>query len=1101
MTPDDTITAAARILAELFPPNPIKHGLHIRNERRAQGQEPKKHVATLDEMPVTLDLISKHLTGELEYTSPRGHTRPALALGYLPAILDGELEVTTAGVIDIDWKDYQAREDPLGDLEADMTRLKNAAAALGLVVYLERSSRGKGWHVWLFAAEPIPIRLMRAALEGIVAGADLTIGKTETYPMGDTADGRWVITPYACALQHLTSPEAAKRAGVTPGLGRTYLETVDGQPIELLDAPDMIERNRARDLIGIAEEYLANQPSTQRTATITAQEQAALPGEYLEPLMNGLLTPPSSFERHASAKAVMNLFERAGKAQDGYNFVRSQELYDAWGISDSRTLEEWREEIDRWAAKTDGNRAGIPYLTGQGFNLPDIKEAEKNAAQDAYAAAKATALAAPKGEQAAALEAAISALATSQPGAITLDAELASLKESTGVTLATLRAAYQEASNPESEAGGERKSTATELIEQALARYDLHISEAGEGFAVPKARPCIPHLLRGGQASLRAQLAREYFEENQRAAPQQALADAMATLEGFAQAAAPTALHQRVAEHEGTHWLDLGDNTGQAVCITREGWTVEPTPPVYFRRTPLTAPLPIPERGSSIEELWEWLHVTEEDRPLVLAWLVALFWCDIPHPILGLFGEHGSGKTTVLKIIVLLIDSSPVPYRKPPRDADSWITAAAGSWVVGLDNLSAVSGWLSDTLCRAVTGEGDVRRQLYTDSSLVTFSFRRCLAMTSIDLGSLAGDLAERLLHITLDVIPEEERRDETSMWADWSAAHPRLLGALLDLTAEVARALPSVDAPRLPRMADYARILAAVDQLHGTNGLERYRGSQGRLALDTLSGDPFITAITETLTEPWEGTAAQLLERLDAPDEVRRSKRWPDNARAVTQRLRRQAPVMRKTGWHVSDDRGRNKAGVTRWSISPPEPEDPSEDTQTRDSEKKPRLTRQARHAVQDAENQAGNQQQGESAITRLTRHDPPLEEKPRQDKPVQDGPAGKAGKAGKENGEALADGGEALAKRAQALVARLTTLPLEALREQYADAAARANHPTWWAGTATTEPVEVTAALLMLATDQETGAYTGNPLAYLNAARGNHQASRREPPPGAPL
>src|SRR5215471_21602661 len=33
-------------------------------------------------------------------------------------------------------------------------------------------------------------------------------------------------------------------------------------------------------------------------------------------------------------------------------------------------------------------------------------------------------------------------------------------------------------------------------------------------------------------------------------------------------------------------------------------------------------------------------------------------------------------------------------------------------------NVSAVPDWLSDTLCRAVTGDGDVGRQLYTDAGL-----------------------------------------------------------------------------------------------------------------------------------------------------------------------------------------------------------------------------------------------------------------------------------------------------------------------------------------------------------------------------------------------
>lgn len=97
--------------------------------------------------------------------------------------------------------------------------------------------------------------------------------------------------------------------------------------------------------------------------------------------------------------------------------------------------------------------------------------------------------------------------------------------------------------------------------------------------------------------------------------------------------------------------------------------------------------------------------------------------------MLALLGEQGTGKSSATKNLVQLVDPSPVPLRKPPRDADGWVTAASGSWVVGLDNLSTIPPWLSDSLCRAVTGDGDgdVRRELYSGDGLSVFSFRRVI--------------------------------------------------------------------------------------------------------------------------------------------------------------------------------------------------------------------------------------------------------------------------------------------------------------------------------------------------------------------------------------
>lgn len=668
---------------------------------------------------------------------------------------------------------------------------------------------------------------------------------------------------------------------------------------------------------------------------------------------------------------------------------------------EDKTLDTLRRSID--AGEASPRDLPVPKAEGKFSFVGRADNADTSAAdlEKALAAALELVGAATGAEQTKAIQAALVALARTLPDPLTVDQHLRDISAATSVTLGALRDGYKAAANSvaddEGQGGGERKSTATELIEQALEEYALKISDSGEEFAVPKSGPRVAHLLRGGHTSLRASLAREYFKRHERAAPQQSLADAMATLAGFAQEAEPSMLYQRVAQHDGAQWLDLGDNTGAAVRITASGWTIEQAPPVHFRRTPLTAALPAPERGGKLEELWQWLHVTPEDRPLVLAWIVAVFYPNIPHPIVGLFGEQGSGKTTNLRLLVQLLDPSPVPYRKPPKDADSWITAAAGSWLVGLDNLSAVNAWLSDTLCRAVTGEGDVRRKLYSDSDLATFSFRRCIALTSIDLGSTPGDLAERLLPATLDVIPEEARRDETTMWAEWEDTHPRLLGAILDLVAGVAGVLPTVSARRLPRMADYARILAAVDQLHSTQGFDRYLGSQGRLALDTLAGDPFITAVTESITEPWEGTAAQLLASLEASDEVRRSKKWPDNARAVTQRLRRQAPVMRKTGWAISDDGGQNKDGVTRWSISPA-PRESGKDAPPNPPNPPARAGR---------DKPGGASPAGANGDTRQPRldnpPDPPTDTMPRQENAVLHGSTGQAGKAGQESRQTL--------------------------------------------------------------------------------------------------
>ena len=470
---------------------------------------------------------------------------------------------------------------------------------------------------------------------------------------------------------------------------------------------------------------------------------------------------------------------------------------------------------------------------------------------------------------------------------------------------------------------GSSKAAAVVLVEYVRSRFKLGISHAGETFAVPIDGPRVVQMLRGGSQRMRGELLRYFYEHHGRPASSQALTDALATLDGFAQATQPVRLWQRVARDGEALWLDLGDREGRAVRIGPGSWSIEERPPVLFKRTVVTGALPAPVRGGDLEPLWDYLNVVPEDRALVLAWLIGALEPDLPHPILGVFGQQGSGKTTAMTKLVQLIDDGIAVTQRPPRDADSWITAASASWIIALDNISGVPAWLSDALCRVVTGEGDVRRKLYTDADLHAVAFRRVVALSGIDLGSLAGDLADRLLPITLAVISEEARRDERLLGPAWERARPSFFGAFLDLAAGVLAQLPLVRPERLPRMADFARILAAVDELLGTDGLQRYLGAQGRHAAEALTDDPFITRVMERLQSEFDGTSADLLRAVTPEDEHwRKPKSWPDTARAVTVRLRKQAPVMRKLGWHVSDDDGANKQGVVRWKMVAPSSE-----------------------------------------------------------------------------------------------------------------------------------------------------------------------------------
>jgi hypothetical protein len=202
-----------------------------------------------------------------------------------------------------------------------------------------------------------------------------------------------------------------------------------------------------------------------------------------------------------------------------------------------------------------------------------------------------------------------------------------------------------------------------------------------------------------------------------------------------------------------------------------------------------------------------------------------------------------------------------------------------------------------------VTGEGFVKRQLYTDGDVAVFAGRRAMILTSIDAGALRGDLADRLVTVELGPLADRRRREDAELDTAFTKAYPRLFGALLDELASMLAYLPAVRPPELPRMADYARILAALDDIHGTQGLATYLDSRSRLAVDVVDSDPVGAAIRRLAKRSgtWSGTEGELLDAL-TPEHLPKS--WPADATRLSGRLRRLAPALRTVGIDVDTHR-----------------------------------------------------------------------------------------------------------------------------------------------------------------------------------------------------
>ena len=175
-------------------------------------------------------------------------------------------------------------------------------------------------------------------------------------------------------------------------------------------------------------------------------------------------------------------------------------------------------------------------------------------------------------------------------------------------------------------------------------------------------------------------LARQFFLTTGGAVRTPVLHDALSVLEARAlYSGSEQRVFTRVGTHDGTLYLDLANQDWQAVAIDAAGWRVVTTPPIKFRRTPGMLPLPIPVPGGTLTELRSFLNLApdrESDWVLTIAWLLAACRPSGPFPVLVVSGQHGSGKSSFVRLLRSVVDPNSAPLRAVPRSVHDLVIAA-----------------------------------------------------------------------------------------------------------------------------------------------------------------------------------------------------------------------------------------------------------------------------------------------------------------------------------------------------------------------------------------------------------------------------------------
>ncbi len=247
-----------------------------------------------------------------------------------------------------------------------------------------------------------------------------------------------------------------------------------------------------------------------------------------------------------------------------------------------------------------------------------------------------------------------------------------------------------------------------------------------------------------------------------------------------------------------------------------------------------------------------------------------------------------------------------------PDTPKELIQALAHNAFLFFDNVSHITEVVSDILCKAVTGSGFPKRELYSDDDDIIYSFRRSIGINGINLVTTRPDLLERSLLIQLDRISDRDRKQENELDENFTRDLPLILGGIFGVLVNAIRVKSSLKLASYPRMADFTIWGCAIATVLGftaENFLEAYKENIARQTEVVLNENIVASVLISFMEERaakgerlWTGTPTMLLQDLASHAafcgiETRFEKYWPRASNSLTRKLNELAVNLKTAG------------------------------------------------------------------------------------------------------------------------------------------------------------------------------------------------------------
>lgn len=307
---------------------------------------------------------------------------------------------------------------------------------------------------------------------------------------------------------------------------------------------------------------------------------------------------------------------------------------------------------------------------------------------------------------------------------------------------------------------------------------------------------------------------------------------------------------------------------------------------------------------ADVYKLKKYLNFKEEDQFTLFITALAFAYCTRSPDIIMMFtGPEGCGKSTASEIAKRTIDPEFPMKLNLTTEADLYLQATSSLLLV-CDNISGISGKMSDSLCRLATGTGQKKRQLYSDYDSSSKEVKNPLVLNGIDDMSSRTDLLSR--SILLELTPFIETKSSNKLYADFEEDHPSILKGILEMIASALIEMPNIEMENPPRMFDYAQFGVASEKylkLESGSFLKAYKFNIAYCMEKIGTSSELISTIVNQLQYIEDGilfkSASDLLSMLN--ENSKNSKLLPQSPIGLGKSLRRLESVFKKLGIEIT--------------------------------------------------------------------------------------------------------------------------------------------------------------------------------------------------------